>query len=122
MSDTSTSVDIDADPYPVIDLRDPRRGTPLDEDPPEWMSERGIGAWHRLLERGVWVRNIDRDEFIMYCEALGEYEEASELLRDTGMVIIDPASGSPAPNPIIAMRDSAERKINRWSRVFKEAR
>lgn len=122
MSDAATGVepDIDVDPYPVIDLRDPRRGSPLVSEPPEWMSERGIAAWSRLQERGVWVREIDRDEFIMYCEAIAEYEEATELLRDTGLVIIDPLSGSPVPNPIISMRDSAERKVNRWSRMFKE--
>ncbi|MDJ0404020.1 P27 family phage terminase small subunit [Rhodococcus erythropolis] len=85
---------------------------------PEWLTERGRTAWDRLAPRNV-VTESDADEFAAFCESIAEYQEATELLAETGLVILDPMSGAPVPNPITSVRDRADRKIAFWANRFR---
>lgn len=87
-------------------------------DAPEWLTERGRTAWDRLAPLNV-VTGSDVDEFAAFCESIAEYQEATELLAETGLVILDPMSGAPVPNPITSVRDRADRKIAFWANRFR---
>lgn len=88
-----------------------------DPQPPEWMTEWGTAAWNDLAPLHK-LRLTDLPEFAAFCEAVAEFRESSELIRDTGLVVIDPVSGAPVPNPVTSIRDRADRKIASWANRF----
>ncbi|MFI6168827.1 P27 family phage terminase small subunit [Nocardia sp. NPDC051052] len=110
--------------YPVIPLhRPPAAGPDHDAvdaapEPPEWMTSNGRDAWQRLTLH-VQVTATNRDEFAAYCEAIAEFRESTEIISETGLLILDPASGQPAPNPVTMVRDRADAKIARWAQRFR---
>jgi len=107
----------------VVSLR-PHAPEPLKIDgeqtiePPEWLSEHARAAWDRLAPL-YQLTALDVDEFAAYCETLAEFREASEVITEAGLLIIDPASGMPVPNPIQMVRDRADRKIAFWANRFR---
>ena len=108
--------------FAVVPLR-PQSAPPADAptfvvEPPEWLTEKGRGAWDRLAPLNQ-LTPKDTDEFAAYCESIAEYEESTGLLAETGLVIIDPNSGMPVPNPIQTIRDRADRKIAFWANRFR---
>jgi P27 family predicted phage terminase small subunit len=60
------------------------------EEPPEQLNEWGKKAWRETLDaiggRGLLTAG-DRGAFIAYCDSLGNYLEAMEEVRKTGMVM-----------------------------------
>ncbi|WP_067839722.1 P27 family phage terminase small subunit [Nocardia lijiangensis] len=106
--------------YPVIPLRRP---TPVSvsawkADPPEWLTAEARTMWERLAPHTE-LTPANLFEFAAYCEALAEFQEATVILAETGLLVIDAASGAPIPNPISAVRDRADRKIASWATRFR---
>jgi P27 family predicted phage terminase small subunit len=87
-------------------------------EPPEWLSEYAKEAWERLAPY-CQLAPTDVDEFAAYCETLAEFRESSEVISEAGLLIIDPASGMPVPNPIQMVRNNADRKIAFWANRFR---
>ncbi len=87
-------------------------------EPPGWLSEYAKEAWERLAPL-YQLTATDIDEFAAYCETLAEFRESSEVISEAGLLIIDPASGMPVPNPIQSVRNNADRKIAFWANRFR---
>ncbi|MET7773746.1 P27 family phage terminase small subunit [Nocardia sp. NPDC005366] len=106
--------------YPVIPLR---RTPPVSlsawkAEPPEWLTSDARLMWERLAPHTE-LTPANLFEFAAYCEALAEFQEATVILAETGLLVIDAASGAPVPNPISAVRDRADRKIAAWAARFR---
>lgn len=110
-----------SEPLSVISLK-PKKTHPDNAassiEPPEWLSEHGREAWERLAPE-LSLTATDLDEFAAYCESISEFREATEVISEAGLLIIDPASGMPVPNPITGVRDRADRKIAAWAARFR---
>lgn len=96
-----------------------RQPDPAGDDlsPPDWLTEKGREAWDLLFPLHT-VTTRDLPEFIAFCEAVGEFHESTEMISDVGLVVIDPVSGMPTPNPLTSIRDRADAKIARWAGRF----
>lgn len=105
----------------VISLR-PTPSAPAEVEssiePPDWLSDYAKEAWARLAPY-MTLAPTDVDEFAAYCETLAEFRESTEVISEAGLLIIDPASGMPVPNPIAGVRDRADRKIAAWAARFR---
>ena len=109
----------------VVSLRPnhkPPESTSSDTPPetPEWLTDIGKQTWARLAPLFN-LTPADIDEFAAYCEAIAEYQESTVIIAEAGLLIIDPASGMPIPNPIQAVRDRADRKLAFWAGRFRGA-
>ncbi|UAK38430.1 P27 family phage terminase small subunit [Gordonia bronchialis] len=102
---------------PLARPASPDQGDGATPDPPDWLTDKGREAWETLAPL---YRLTPRDlaEFAAFCEAFGEFHEATEMISDVGLVVIDPASGMPTPNPLAAIRDRADAKLARWATRF----
>ena len=110
-----------AEPQRVIYLSDRVSDNGDDTPPaPEFLSDLAVGAWDRLAPLYM-LRPHDLPEFAAYCEAVAEFEEATDLIKDGGLIAIDPASGLPIPSPFTTVRNSADRKIASWANRFKDS-
>lgn len=105
--------------YPaVIPLGRSSESSAQRPEPPEWLTDKGREAWDELAPLHS-LTALDRIEFAAFCEAVGELAEATEMISDVGLVVIDPASGMPTPNPLTAIRDRADRKVASWAERFR---
>ncbi|KZM68144.1 P27 family phage terminase small subunit [Nocardia terpenica] len=107
--------------FPVIPLRrasqTPMAASTGAPEPPEWLTELGRQVWQQLASR-IELTPTALGEFACYCEALAEFQESTQLLSETGLLIVD-ANGAPVLNPISAVRDRADRKIAAWAARFR---
>lgn len=104
-----------ADEAPKIDI--PFTTPP---EPFEWMSELAVEHWNRLAPLIV-LRPSELTEFAAYCEALSEFQESTDMIKDVGLVVPDPATGLPTSNPLTGIRDRADRKLAFWANRFRGA-
>ncbi|WP_063045978.1 P27 family phage terminase small subunit [Nocardia pseudovaccinii] len=110
-----------ASEFPVIALRRPTQPLSVSAwktDPPPWLTEQARSLWEQLAPHTE-LNPANVVEFACYCEALAEFQEATVILGETGLLVIDAASGAPVPNPISAVRDRADRKIAAWAARFR---
>ncbi|QXN74216.1 terminase small subunit [Gordonia phage ObLaDi] len=87
----------------------------------DWMSERAATWWGAIAPL-VELRPSELPEFAAYMETLAEYEESTEMIKDTALVVADPDTGLPMPNPLTGVRDRADRKIAFWASRFRRSR
>lgn len=85
---------------------------------PEWLSEFGKETWLRLAPQ-YQLGPTDVDEFAAFCEAVAEFREATEVISEAGLLVIDPQTAMPVPNPITGVRDRADKKLAYWAGRFK---
>ncbi|MFG1796705.1 P27 family phage terminase small subunit [Nocardia sp. NPDC049149] len=107
--------------YPVVPLRRPAQPVSVSAwktDPPTWLTEQARLLWEQLAPHTE-LNPANVGEFACYVEALAEFQEATVILGETGLLVIDAASGSPVPNPMSAVRDRADRKIAAWAARFR---
>lgn len=102
---------------PLVSREAPVASTERPE-PPEWLTEKGREAWDRYAPLYA-ITERDLPEFVAYCEAIGEFHETTEMLAEVGLVVLDPASGMPEANPVLSIRDRADRKLASWSERFR---
>ncbi|MBF6333334.1 P27 family phage terminase small subunit [Nocardia transvalensis] len=107
--------------FPVVPLRKPAQPVSVsawDANPPTWLTEQARTIWEQLAPH-IDLCPASLLEFACYCEALAEFQEATAILGETGLLVIDAASGAPVPNPISAVRDRADRKVAAWAARFR---
>jgi P27 family predicted phage terminase small subunit len=78
---------------------------------PSWLKGRARAAWKELvpeLDRIGLLTVVDGHALAVYCEAWATYVEASEVVRQEG-ILVDSYRGGKAKNPAAQiMRDSAD--------------
>lgn len=76
-------------------------------DPPDWMtSERSLQLWHQYgptLNKLGLLESLDAIGFSMLCEGIDFWLETSDKLSTQDLVEHVGESGSPVPNPLVAM-------------------
>lgn len=76
-------------------------------DPPDWMtSDRALQLWHQygpILNKLGLLESLDAIGFSMLCEGIDFYLTASNELSREELVVHVGESGSPAPNPLVAI-------------------
>ena len=76
-------------------------------DPPDWMtSERALQLWHQYgptLNKLGLLESLDAIGFSMLCEGIEFWLKTSEKLSTESLVEYVGESGSPVPNPLVAM-------------------
>lgn len=85
--------------------------------PPSWLTDGAKEAWQRLAPHAK-PTPADVDEFAAYCEAISEFQAATGEVKATGLLIAD-MEGNTLANPALAIRDSADAKLSKWSQRFR---
>lgn len=88
-------------------------------EPPDSLTERGTAVWQELAPLYPSLQRRDHVEFAAFCESVAEYREASEMIDEAGIVIIDPSTGLPEPSPLLTIRTAADGRIARWANRFR---
>lgn len=96
-----------------------KRALPTDEptptavsetaEPPEWLDDAAKTEWRRIapiLARHGLLTELDTDALIAYCEAWTRWREATQKIRQFGMVIKSPV-GFPMPSPYLSIANKA---------------
>ena len=117
-------------PTPILKLRgswrgDARSGEPRPPvespgDPPAVLKGEARREWRRvtrLLVAMGCIAKIDRALVTAYCEAWGEFVEASRELQTSGL-ILKTADGYFYPNPLAGIRSRAVERMTRLAAQF----
>lgn len=101
---------------PIGEEPKPRSGAPL---PPAHMSGEALAEWGRVvpdLDKIGMLAKVDRAYLVVYCEAWQAYCEASQALRDHG-VVVKGREDTLVKNPAAqVMRDAADLMLKYGSR------
>ena len=87
-------------------------------DPFDWMTENGKKAWRALRDVSE-VTELNQFEFVAYCEAIGEFRDATKLIEELGM-LTTAGDGTPIPSPIVGIRNAADARLARWAQRFRQ--
>jgi len=84
--------------------------------PPAWLTERQQGTWREVVELSPpgLLKDVDASVFAVWVVAFDLYQEASEKLARTGMLIKAPNTGVPMQSPYLAI-------VNRQAQIMLKA-
>lgn len=78
--------------------------------PPSYFNQYAITVYYltaeELIAKGL-LASIDANIFHAYCQEMGGYIEAQELLKTQDKIITIPKTGYQMPNPLIALSNKA---------------
>ena len=57
-------------------------------------------------------KGVERDRACQYADAFEVYQKASANIREFGPIIAHPRTGSPVPNPYLAVQAGALKSLN----------
>src|SRR5690606_41880295 len=83
---------------------------------PEWMTEHQKDSWREVVELSPpgLLKDVDASVFTIWVVAFNLYQEASEKLARTGMLIKAPNTGVPMQSPFLAI-------VNRQAQIMLKA-
>jgi P27 family predicted phage terminase small subunit len=93
-------------------------GPPI--DPPEFLTSEAVVVWESIaptLQRMGLLTHIDARQFAVYCDAVAQYERASELVAKTGMLIRGRKDAT-VKNPAVQLLRDYAQTIARFSYMF----
>ncbi len=84
--------------------------------PPAWLTERQQATWREVVELSPpgLLKDVDASVFAVWVVAFDLYQEASEKLARTGMLIKAPNTGVPMQSPYLAI-------VNRQAQIMLKA-
>ena len=85
-------------------------------EPPAWLTERQKVTWREVIELSPpgLLKDVDASLFAVWVVAFDLYQEASEKLARTGMLIKAPNTGVPMQSPFLAI-------VNRQAQIMLKA-
>ncbi|MFV0283731.1 MAG: phage terminase small subunit P27 family [Castellaniella sp.] len=85
-------------------------------DPPEWMTDRQKDTWREVIELSPpgLLKDVDGSVFAVWVVAFDLYQEASDKLARTGMLIKAPNTGVPMQSPYLAI-------VNKQAQIMMKA-
>ncbi|WP_018219129.1 phage terminase small subunit P27 family [Salinispora vitiensis] len=85
---------------------------------PENLPDPVRAVWEALAPTiTVALAPVDTHAFRLLCTAITTYNDADELIADSGIVVSD-AHGNLVENPVLKIRDRADAQIRVWSQKF----
>lgn len=99
----------------ALNAHEPQPGADL-AAPPAWMTERQKATWSEVVELSPpgLLKDVDASVFSVWVIAFDLYQEASEKLARTGMLIKAPNTGVPMQSPFLAI-------VNRQAQIMLKA-
>lgn len=101
------------------------KGTP--KPPPErpyaprWLSAEAKTEWDyivpKLDSQGL-LTKVDRATLAAYCEAVATFVDATEWVREKGLIVAGQRKGDAKKNPAVQIARDASHEIARYSRMF----
>lgn len=85
-------------------------------DPPEWLTDRQLTMWREVVAfapPGL-LKDLDASVFTVWVVAYDLYQEASDKLARTGMLIKAPNTGVPMQSPYLAI-------VNKQAQIMMKA-
>jgi len=94
------------------------RGGSLPLPPPDSLSGKARDTWTRLapLVPDGRLTEATADMFAMLCTQIATWQEAEELVQETGILTV--AGQDLVTNPALAIRDHADTMTARWAKAF----
>lgn len=85
-------------------------------DAPSWLTERQKATWTEVVEMSPpgLLKDIDASVFAVWVVAFDLYQEASERLARSGMLVKAPNTGVPMQSPYLAL-------VNRQAQIMMKA-
>jgi P27 family predicted phage terminase small subunit len=81
---------------------------------PSWLSKEAKAEWRRqvaaLVRMGV-LAKADRAALAVFCEAWSEFQQASETIGRSGLLLKDPETGALKRNPLLKVRNDAADRV-----------
>lgn len=84
---------------------------------PTYLSKRASEVWDNIASKVDIDKPTIADMLSVYCEAVSEYEKATEELNSQSLVITT-ATGYQQPNPLIAIRNKASTIIRQFDKAL----
>lgn len=99
----------------ALNAHEPQPRTDL-AAPPVWLTERQQATWREVVELSPpgLLKDVDASVFAVWVVAFDLYQEASEKLARTGMLIKAPNTGVPMQSPYLAI-------VNRQAQIMLKA-
>ena len=90
-------------------------------DMPQWLNPHAQAEWARvsdaLFKQGL-VSVFDMAVLAAYCQAYGRWQEAEEMLKKSGSLIIKTDKGNVIQNPLLGIANTALREMRRSAVEF----
>ncbi|TWP47422.1 phage terminase small subunit P27 family [Lentzea tibetensis] len=88
-------------------------------EPPDWLSDDARAVWDRLAP-GLIARKVltvwDADAFVVLCQALARYKQATALLNGSHLLV--QGAGGLVKNPVLGIQAEAERTFLTYAARF----